>query len=1797
MEVKKSGLALITTLRLLQRHLIKIVSAVLIPVIFPYLILGPKLLYALPQDWTVESGDVSFNVSEDNSMLTINASNNAIINFGSFNIGQGEMVQFIQPGMDSSVLSRVTGGGSSDIFGSLFSNGQLVLINQNGITFHDTANVQVGSLIASTLDIQSSLYLSNQFTFEKLNNSNPASIFNEGTITARDGGSIALLSDQQILNSGSITANLGSIALGVGEKQTISFDNNGLINLIIESPITTSGVGLGITNASTGLLQANGGRINLSVKTLNDVLDTLINNEGIIEATQAVERDGRVEFISNGAVVNAGTLNANDIYEQGYTFRSTGAVMGGKIYHDNLDGAAFYSGDVGSNITDAGNIEFSNNIRLTANNLIFEATNGLIDMHGFQLNGNGGNNVTFSASNLGGNNQLGSFTDVGTLTLTKSSFGFMPTYALTQDLTSGVANLTVSGAGNNVTLNTSGYDFSISGNFTNSGIITQAAGSSISIGGNYSQTAGSFTAANAASDTFSAGGSFSVSSGTFNRFTGAGTSGNPYTIYDVYGLQAMSRNLSASYALANDINAAGTSLWGSGFTAGFLPVGDNTTPFTGTFNGSNHVISDLYINRPFTNYVGLIGYASGASSQTISNVGLVNANVSAQSNSAILVGDNQGFTISNTFTTGIFSGTGGVTGAQGGLVGNNVGTIQNSYSTASVGGGFNGGGGGLVGNNSGTITNSYSTGNVTNLGGAGGLVGINSGTINTSFTTSVVSNGSGGLVGTNNAGSYSNNYWDSDVNPGHTDTDDDGDIANITSLTSAQMKQAANFTGFNFSGTWTMAEDIAGPYLDWQSVVYGHANTDLGFGIFGLGAGVSVSVLVNGASAASDVTTDANSAYFFRLNKFLQSGDKVLVFMNSDMMSFEGSTVAVAAGSSVTGLDMYQNSVIVRSETGSVITNATLSAAKGSANDADILYSVSGSDLTLTAGYDLIVWTGNTFTPGGNVTTRMLGIQSGATANAGSNTINVSGNFTNQGTFNAGTSTVNFNGTGVSEIRGTGNSFYNFTVSGSGGQTETYNDFSITHDYVQTDGTFSDGSHDISLTGDFTKTGGTYNGGGTFTFNKTSGTQTITSGGATFRNVVFNDTNGATGGKTTFLLEDTLTTSYDMTLTSGILDVNAAENNSLVIGNSWFVSDTFLARQGTVQLGGGNSFADREMKTNSQAFNNLSLAAAFGASNFVVDGSFGDLDVNGDLSVTNAVLVLTTNNPNMTTAGNVTFGNSGSLTRGSGSWTMDGTGTSTLTYNTADFATFGDVTIDGDSKTVQLSTDQAAVPFDNLVVGIDDTLDANGALYTFTSYTKLTAPSAAPTGPSLDLGIQDSQNQPALVEPQPAQRSIESSLSTSPVLSTNSEPAQTSSIQSTELSENESLIDSSEDKKKDEEKKDLNPESKTSEESSTEKAAEGSVQGSVATVNLSLPNLQESVSPNGALNNTAPIVAKSTLEVEEGAVDFNGRMVYDGEKAQSRALLDENKKPLSSQTSLNMRGVYVLTKDGLNVKRAKVNDSIQDISIKEAPADLVAAKKSDKVYLFSQNGKVSSIDTNTFNTKSKTVFSEGSSNAVLSPDEQKAYVTNSLTDSVEVLDLATSKTQNFPTHGSMPLKAAMTQSGDTLFISNTLDGTVSKMDTKSGNIMNTFKAGDQPLGLHLSRDEKTLYVTDYSKGVLKALDTQSGDLLKEIKVGDGPYAIEIDPKESTLLVSNRNDNTISVINLKNFEERARIQVGTRPMGITITPEGNKAYVTNQLSSNVSLIDLNKDSVLQTIPTGTAPSDVLISGHKSGELRS
>jgi len=357
--------------------------------------------------------------------------------------------------------------------------------------------------------------------------------------------------------------------------------------------------------------------------------------------------------------------------------------------------------------------------------------------------------------------------------------------------------------------------------------------------------------------------------------------------YDAWGLDK-------NYILMADLDLDGYDP--SGDESGWVPIGNDTANFTGTFLGNSHVISNLFINRTdatYGNFQGLFGYIADTGS--IKDLGLEDLSVTGNSNVGGLTGRNHGAlsdchasgTVTATYYAGVLVGvssTGGtITGCHtqgqatatyksasraGGLVADNSSSITDCYSEATVTGSTESGGkayaGGLVGiNTGGTITGSYATGTVSGYSYVGGLVAENKsgGAISDCYATGTVNGRDyiGGLGGNNSGATISDCHTSATVNPNPATGTHVGGLV-------GQNSSSAIISGCYASGTIEAGASYAGGLVGYNtaSITESYASitviaTDYAGGLVGYNSS-SVGEISNSYATGAVTSTGASSS-------------------------------------------------------------------------------------------------------------------------------------------------------------------------------------------------------------------------------------------------------------------------------------------------------------------------------------------------------------------------------------------------------------------------------------------------------------------------------------------------------------------------------------------------------------------------------------------------------------------------------------------------------------------------------------------------------------------------------------------------------------------------------------------------------------------------------------------------------------------------------------------------------------------------------------------------------------------------
>jgi trimeric autotransporter adhesin len=273
-------------------------------------------LNTLPTGGQVVSGH-SVITQNGNQLNILQSTQKSIINWNTYNIGANAQVTYVQPNANAISLNRVTSGNPSEIFGKLNSNGQVWLINPNGVLFGKNAQVNVGGIVATTLNIADEDFLNGKYQFT----GNAGSVINMGSIVANNGGYVAMLAPE-VRNEGVISAMQGAVAMSAGSAMTLDFNGNGLINVQVDSADVNTLV------ENKHLIQVGNGQVLMSTKAADGLITSVINNSGKIEANSMVSNGGVIRLVGANTVINSGEISATSSSQKGGTVHLLGDNVG-----------------------------------------------------------------------------------------------------------------------------------------------------------------------------------------------------------------------------------------------------------------------------------------------------------------------------------------------------------------------------------------------------------------------------------------------------------------------------------------------------------------------------------------------------------------------------------------------------------------------------------------------------------------------------------------------------------------------------------------------------------------------------------------------------------------------------------------------------------------------------------------------------------------------------------------------------------------------------------------------------------------------------------------------------------------------------------------------------------------------------------------------------------------------------------------------------------------------------------------------------------------------------------------------------------------------------------------------------------------------------------------------------------------------------------------------------------------------------------------------------------------------------
>ena len=264
-----------------------------------------------PQGGVVVGGSGTISTPDAQTTVVDQHSQKLNLTWKTFDVAPSELVQFNQPGSRAVAINRILGNDPSVILGQLKANGQVVLINGNGVVFGQGSRVNVGSLVASGMAVKAD-DLGNKLELEATADAGGA-VINQGVINASSGN--VVLAGKTVSNDGVIIAKSGEVQLAAGKTATVDFDGDGLVRFAVDGDAeNTTGASVAVNNS--GSISAE--NVLMTASAAQDVFSKVVNNEGVIKAGKIDKSGGTIRLVAEtGNTVNSGTLDASSSVAQG----------------------------------------------------------------------------------------------------------------------------------------------------------------------------------------------------------------------------------------------------------------------------------------------------------------------------------------------------------------------------------------------------------------------------------------------------------------------------------------------------------------------------------------------------------------------------------------------------------------------------------------------------------------------------------------------------------------------------------------------------------------------------------------------------------------------------------------------------------------------------------------------------------------------------------------------------------------------------------------------------------------------------------------------------------------------------------------------------------------------------------------------------------------------------------------------------------------------------------------------------------------------------------------------------------------------------------------------------------------------------------------------------------------------------------------------------------------------------------------------------------------------------------------
>ena len=325
-------------------------------------------------------------ISQAGNTMNINqSSQRAVINWSSFDVGSKAAVNFNQPNSQAATLNYVNSASKSMINGAVNANGQVIFVNNNGVVFGKGAEVNVGGMVATTMNTSAQEFMDGKST-QTYEGGTTGKIINKGNITGNNINSYIALMAPQVINTGVITATMGgnnAIALVAGQKVTLQFSGSQFVSVSVDASVVNALI------SNKLLINAGNGQVIIGANAAQNLMGSLIKNTGTVSAS-GINTDGGKISLTADTIEQSGVIEANSAQAAGgdISLKGNNITLAGNSKTTTTGATAGGNITIGVNNASSQSVQNAIDNNSLANTVSVQA-NATVDASATQ-NGNGG---------------------------------------------------------------------------------------------------------------------------------------------------------------------------------------------------------------------------------------------------------------------------------------------------------------------------------------------------------------------------------------------------------------------------------------------------------------------------------------------------------------------------------------------------------------------------------------------------------------------------------------------------------------------------------------------------------------------------------------------------------------------------------------------------------------------------------------------------------------------------------------------------------------------------------------------------------------------------------------------------------------------------------------------------------------------------------------------------------------------------------------------------------------------------------------------------------------------------------------------------------------------------------------------------------------------------------------------------------------------------------------------------------------------------------------------------------------